>query len=215
VLRAIAATGAIALLLAAAPCSQAAKDPCHPPDSRTVHGKDNGEVRVYRLPDPEAGGPRIWACLRRSGARTSLGHRKFDNSEWEDIGPIRLRGPIVGWLDRGHDREHGWYRARSRDLARGKLLHAHDADPSDDGCTRCLYGWDALRLVMDRAGSIAWTAEGALSNSAVRHVFKADSDRRGTAIDTDASIDPWSLRRRRRTISWVHGAETRTFRLAR
>jgi hypothetical protein len=186
---------------------------CRPEHSRTV--RENHQLRVYSVSARDGQGRRVWACLLRSGTRTSLGYHSFDYHYEEDVEPIRLNGAIVGWRHWVHDRE-GWsYRLRVRNMRTGELLHSHDSDIGRDACRDC-YSWEASPFVMDRAGSLAWIADGSGEPGVmVRLVYKADLTRRGQVIDRGSSIDPGSLRRDARTISWRHGEGTRTAQFVR
>jgi len=186
--------------------------PCSPPRARTL--KDNGTVRVYSVPAEYYSGRRVWACLHDGTGRTSLGYRSFDISSQDWVEPIRLQGSIVGWIHQTWGRESASYRVRSKDLATGRVLNAAWGGSGSHGCGRCWWGFEAFRLVMDRAGSIAWTARGSGEGLSARRVLKADNGR-GVVIDAGPRIDLGSLERRGRTITWVRGGQIRSARFSR
>lgn len=215
-MRRVVLASALALVLAALPAPGASatgyERPCSPPRARTL--KDNGTVRVYSAPAQYYSGRRVWACLHDGGGRTSLGYRSFDISSQDWVGPIRLQGSIVGWIHQTATREASSYRVRSKDLASGRVLNAGAGGAGSHGCGRCWWGFESWHLVMDRAGSIAWTASGAGEGVSAKRVLKADNGR-AVVIDAGPRIDLDSLRRDGRVITWVRGDETRRARFRR
>lgn len=209
-LRAV-ALGVAAAALAAAPAAAAGE--CDPPGSRTV--KSNEQVRVYWVRTTDAGHD-VWACLRRDGTRSRLGFRgETDTRRW-GVQPIRLSGTLIGYAAWTYATARpyytGAYRIRVRDLATGRLLHSASAN----GGYRSGHMWFSERLVMDRAGSVAWTVTGlARMAPTVQKVLVSDSTPHAVRVDEGEEVKVGSLRRTGRVVSWRHGDETRTVLLSR
>ena len=177
---------------------------CHPRRARTI--KDNGVVRVYSVPAPHLTRD-VYACLYANGKRRFLGIVWGDTGDGAVVSPVRLRGRLVGWIASGYDHYgQSSYRITVQDVRSGRILHS--AEQSD-------LGWSSETFVMDRAGSIAWTSEGYDLDGNYHQVFKSDTSRHAELLDSDLSIDPRSLRRHGKVISWRHGHSARTARFVR
>jgi len=205
------ATLALAVLLACAagtvPGVAKTKPHCRPHRSRTV--VQSRSVRVYVLDHL------VFACHRRSGERYDLGVRAPRDLDQPSDVRVRLQGRIVGWVATSSDRYGNEdYLVKSLDVSTGVTLHEYGNGGStmqDPGI-----GWTAHSLVMDRQGSIAWTATAEDGNGPVNQVvMKEDVSFDAETLDSAPEIDPRSLRRDGRLVTWRHGDEQRSAKLER
>jgi hypothetical protein len=200
------ATVALVALLscapAAAPVEGKTRSPCRPHRSRTV--TQSNPVRVYVLHE------RVFACDRHSGERYQLGVRAPHDLDAPSDVRVRLQGRIVGWVSTSSDRYgNEYYLVKSLDVPKGVTLHEYGNGGStlqDPGI-----GWTVHSLVMDRRGSIAWIATANDANGPVNQVvMKEDVSFDAKTLDSAPDIEPRSLRRDGRVVTWRHGDEERS-----
>jgi hypothetical protein len=183
---------------------------CDPRHSYTLAA--NRQVRVYAI--VESSGPHVvWACHRHTGRRFLLGGFDPHDPDLPDHILVRLRGRLVGSVSSYYDHYGNTkFVVLVRDVTTGAILHRAQKEGNDEyGET----GWSPSRLVMDRAGSVAWTAFGATSHTETGYVFKSDSTRWGETVASGPHIDPRSLRRDGRTFTWNDGGTPQRARFAR
>jgi hypothetical protein len=186
---------------------------CDPPHSYTLAA--NREVRVYAVLLADEGRD-VWACYRHTGRRFNLGSFEPHDVDYPYDVMFRLTGRLVGSLASYSDRYgEGDFRVVVRDTKTGAVLHrahkegSYTLDPS-------FPAWYPSRFVMDRAGSVAWTATTDSSDGTrVNYVFKSDTTEWGEQVDAGTDLDPGSLRRHGRMVSWTKGGATRTAQFAR
>lgn len=177
---------------------------CHPANARTI--KSNDKIRVYSVPG-RYGGRDVWACLYKTGRHRRLGARNLDSlSGGETVWPVRLSGTLVGFDRQDYDHYGGSaYAIAVRDMRTGRLVHgASQAGGGIGGGTP----WEVDDFVMDPAGSVAWIAQ-ATDGSYVSYVYEADTTKGAQALDSGATVDPKSLRRHGRVVTWLNGGQTR------
>jgi hypothetical protein len=184
---------------------------CDPRHSYTLAA--NQQVRVYAV--VAADGPHVvWACHRHSGRRFRLGAFDPHDPDFPNHVLFRLAGRLVGSISSFYDHYGNTeFHLVVRDASTGTVLHRAHKDGNDmyEGET----GWIPSRLVMDRAGSVAWTALGTAPHTLTGYVFKSDTTSWGEMIASGPRIDPKSLRRGGRTFTWNDGGAAHTARFAR
>jgi hypothetical protein len=183
---------------------------CDPRHSYTLEA--NRQVRVYAV--VERYGPHVvWACERQTGRRFRLGAFDPHDPDFPNHVLVRLSGRLVGSLSSFYDHYGNTdFLVVVRDVSSGAVLHrAHKEGNDMYGET----GWSPSKLVMDRAGSVAWTAWGFTTGTVTGYVFKSDTTRWGEMLASGPDIDPKSLRRGGRTLTWNDGGAEQTARFAR
>jgi hypothetical protein len=187
------------------------KRTCHPRHAYTMVA--NRQVRVYAVVHPYDYRD-VFACYRRTGKRFELGTFDPHDVDYPYHVTVRLSRRMVGWISSYDDRYgNGWYDIYVRDARTHALLHhaRQEGNSEDPGGS-----WNADALVMDRAGSIAWIATGSNPDRTYNYeVFKSDTTRAEQTLDSGPEIDPKSLRRDGKTVTWVKGGSTRTARFLR
>jgi hypothetical protein len=185
---------------------------CDPRHSYTLTA--NSEVRVYVVLD-KYGFREAWACYRGSERRFDLGSYDPHDPDYPYHLRVRLAGRLVGALTDYNDRYgEGDFHLVVRDVKTGKILHR--ADKMGNSGYEGAPGWWPSRFVMDRAGSVAWTASASSYDGSYEYyVFRSDTTRWGEILDSGPEVDGRSLRRHGKTFTWTHGAKRRTARFVR
>jgi hypothetical protein len=184
---------------------------CDPRHSYTVTA--NRQVRIYAIVHRD--GPHVvWACHLHTARRFRLGAFDPHDPDFPDHVLVRLAGRLVGSVSSYYDHYGNTkFVVVVRDVGTGTILHRAQKEGNDtfDGEAN----WSPSRLVMDRAGSVAWTATGNTSHTATAYVFKSDTNRWGETIASGPDIDPRSLRRHGRTFTWNDGGAVQSARFSR
>ena len=203
---------ATSVLLVAARAEASSHPVCAPRHSFTVAA--NREVRVYAVVD-HYGGRTVWACYLRTERRFKLGTFDPHDIDYPDRVKVRLAGRLVGSLTSHRDHYgEGDLQVVVRDVRTGTILHRAEKQGNDlqEGAP----AWDPARFVMDRAGSVAWTATATeVDGAQTYYVFESDSTRWAQQADAGPDLDPESLRRHGKTLTWTKGGTTRAAQFVR
>jgi hypothetical protein len=182
------------------------KRTCRPRHAYTIVA--DRQVRVYAVVQPEY--RTVFACYRPTGRRIELGSFDPHDVDYPYSVTVRLSGRLVGSISSYDDKYgNGSYHLVVRDVKTRAVLHR--ASQSGSTAYEGEVAWTAFWLVMDRHGSVAWIAEGdGADGSRTYAVFKSDATRGSERLDLGPAIDPNSLRRDGRTVTWRNADQTRT-----
>jgi hypothetical protein len=162
-------------------------------------------ARVYELPGRAGNDLFVYGCA--GGHRTLLGRA----SGLLRVERFRLGGDYVGFarVARGVDVSSSTIEVV--DLRSGRRVHQA---PAATPIRRPESFTAVTALVVDARGAVAWIASQTAIGTAVSYEVHR-IDRRGPALlDGSAAIDPGSLRRNGRTVSWTDRGRRRTAVLA-
>jgi hypothetical protein len=185
----------IASLALGAP-AEAATHACRPHGSKTVRA--SSAARVYELRGT------VYGCLFAAGRRYRLGEN--DDELGDYVGPIRLRGRLVGFARQSFD-HYGNANATVvvRDLRTGKVAHSF----SDSGGGRAMCdepeppSYSVTDLALAPAGAVAWIGEAHHCGFVAREVTTLATGKPREVVDQGLDIDPASLRYAGGSIFWL------------
>jgi hypothetical protein len=200
--RAAIAVGAAAIASLLASASGAAPRTCGPASAHTL--ARNSVARIY---SPEKGTPlrpsHVFGCTFASGHVVSLGA-----TVRQSVGHVALGGTFAGYGLRQMGVDTSFTRVRVMDLRTGRVIV--DAAATSQPMRPESFT-DVTVLVLNAHGHVAWI--GSMSsiglNETTYEVRKVDGPAEAL-LDASSQIDPTSLHRHGRRITWKHGRVTRS-----
>ncbi len=176
--------------------------PCGPSGARTRAG--NSRAQVYSVGDAAFG------CAAGGGRSFRLGVTLSCIGS-ELVGPVVVAGPIAAYGSERCGVDTGFTRVLVRDLRTGARLSASPAVTAPGAESFVSLG----SLVARRNGAAAWIAVARSLGSHLSHIELRRVNGHGvTLLDSGGAIGPRSLRLHGTWLTWRHGGQPRTAKLA-